>query len=457
MTRSAVVPLLLLLAPAAVRAEERLWTERAPVRSARTTSPPFVELARSLGPAVVSILAVHVGGEGTDGERRSRGRGHGTGFVLHKSGYLLTNSHVIEGAEEIRVRLSDDRQLSARVVGRDDRTDIALLKIEGAGELVVAPLGDSDALRIGEPVMAIGNPFGLDHSVTAGIVSAKGRRDVQPGGPHQPGLYDFIQTDASINPGNSGGPLINARGEVVGMNTAVNAQAQGIGFAIPSNMLKAMVPLLASHGYAPRSWLGVYPQPITVHLQRAFGLADRRGALLSEVVPDSPAGRAGLEPGDVVLTFDGKPIQRADDLPWIVATTPPGRRVPVSFVRNRGARAVEIELEASSEAPARAAPASAPEAHRSKLGMTVSEVTPRLAEELGQPTLRGVVVMAVEAGSPALEAGVERGDVIQRVGETAVTLLDHYAAAVRQVATGDTIRLLVRRDKRSLWVAFPKR
>src|SRR5439155_11539992 len=278
----------------------------------------FVKLARSLGPAVVNVVALAGSDEAAHDAQKPRGKGQGTGFIIHKSGYILTNAHVIESADDIRVRLADERELTARLVGKDERTDIALLKVEAGGELPVAPLGNSDDVQIGEWVVAIGNPFGLDHTVTAGIVSAKGRRDVRPGG-SQTGYYDFIQTDASINPGNSGGPLINSRGEVIGINTAMNAQAQGIGFAIPINMAKVIAPLLKLHGRAPRSWLGVYPQSITASLRKAFALGDTKGALISDVVADSPAARAGVVTGDVVSEFDGHVIKRADDLMWLVA------------------------------------------------------------------------------------------------------------------------------------------
>ncbi len=321
--------MLAVIAPqGASAAEEPLWTEGATKAGLPKNAPiniqSFIKLAHTLGPAVVNVVALQTGeetpnplerpgpGTGPPAERR-RGRGQGTGFVIHKSGFILTNTHVIESSDDIRVRLSDERELSAKLIGKDDKTDIALLKVEAGGDLAVAPLGNSEDVQIGEWVVAIGNPFGLDHTVTAGIVSAKGRRDVRPGG-SQTGFFDFIQTDASINPGNSGGPLINTRGEVIGINTAMNAQAQGIGFAIPINMAKVIAPLLAKHGRAPRSWLGVYPQPISAQLRKAFNLSDARGALLSDVVAESPAARAGLLSGDVITELDGRTIKRADDL-----------------------------------------------------------------------------------------------------------------------------------------------
>jgi serine protease Do len=467
--------LLLFLGSAGVaRGEEPLWSEGTARGGLPSNAPinmqSFVKLASKLGPAVVNVVALQSADDGREpnsqlgppgtnapGDRpRPRGRGQGTGFIIHKSGFILTNAHVVEAADDIRVRLADERELTAKLVGKDERTDIALLKVEAGGELPVAPLGNSDDMQIGEWVVAIGNPFGLDHTVTAGIISAKGRRDVRPGGA-QTGFYDFIQTDASINPGNSGGPLINSKGEVIGINTAMNAQAQGIGFAIPINMAKVIAPLLKQHGRAPRSWLGVFPQPITASLRKAFALSDSKGALLSEVVPDSPAAKAGLQPGDVVTDYDGHVIRRADDLMWLVATTPAGKKVVLACARAGKPFKVEVSPLAAPDEQPQPAPAARAVAKKSPLGMTVSEISPGIARELGNRDLRGVVVMSVEPESPAVEAGVERGDLILRVAEVPVTTLDDYAHAVRAVPRGDMIRMLVRRDGKNLWVAFAKR
>jgi serine protease Do len=450
-------------------AENKLWNE-GPSRGALPSNAPiniqsFTKLARTLGPAVVNVVAIQGGDDPRSAVERQldsgdkphpRGKGQGTGFVIQRSGYILTNCHVIEGAEDIRIRLSDDRELTARLVGKDERTDIALLKVDVESDLAVAPLGNSDGVQIGEWVVAIGNPFGLDHTVTAGIVSAKGRRDVRPGGA-QTGYYDFIQTDASINPGNSGGPLINTRGEVIGINTAMNAQAQGIGFAIPINMVKVIAPLLKQYGHAPRSWLGVYPQSVTATLRKAFLLGTRQGALVSDVVPDSPAARAGVKTGDVIVEFDGRGITRADDLMWLVATAPAGKKVALTLVRGGVASKIEATLAAApDEGAAPPQPKAAP-SKRSPLGMTVSEISPGIARELGNPQLRGVIVMSVEPESPALEAGLERGDLILRVNDQVVATLDDYAKIVRTVAHGDMLRILIKREGKNSWVAFPKR
>jgi len=469
-------PLVVLLSSGMVRAEEPLWTEGVSRAALKPDAPiniqSFIKLSRTLGPAVVNIIAItstddprelfehQPGSSGPGGESprpRSRGRGQGTGFIIHKSGYLLTNTHVIENADDIRVRLADDRELTARLVGKDERTDIALLKVDAGADLPVAPLGNSDEVQIGEWVMAIGNPFGLDHTVTAGIISAKERREIRPGG-GQSGFYDFLQTDASINPGNSGGPLINTRGEVIGINTAMNAAGQGIGFAIPINMVKVIAPLLRAHGRAPRSTIGVRGQAITAQLKRAFNLTDTRGALLAEVESDSPAAQAGLRAGDVITDVDGRVVKRADDLTWMIETSKAGKKLVLTA--SRAGKPVKVEvmpLPSTEEAGGLAAAPRSTGGKKSPLGMTVSEISPGIARELGNPSLHGVVVMSVEPESPAVEAGVERGDLILRVGEQGVVGLDDYAKAVRAVAHGEMIKMLVKRDARMLWVAFVKR
>ncbi|MCS6913111.1 MAG: trypsin-like peptidase domain-containing protein [Myxococcales bacterium] len=418
------------------------------------TQQTFVRLASRIGPAVVHITVLH---RMPEKETRRPSREQGTGFIIHPSGYIVTNNHVVDNAQEIRVRLQNERDFTGHLVGGDARTDIALLKIDpGPTALAWAPVGDSDTLQIGEWVVAIGNPFGLDHTVTAGIVSAKGRRDVQPGG--QSGFFDFIQTDASINPGNSGGPLINTRGEVIGINTAINVAGSGIGFAIPINIVKVIVQRLHKHGRVRRSWLGVYPQPITEGLRRAFGLPDRRGALIAEVVSGSPAEEAGIQAGDVILAFDGRPLHRADDLTWLASITEP-RKVTLQVFRHGQKHSVEATLvEAAEEEPP---PPPRPPERPSALGITVSELTPQLARQLGYTGREGLIVMQVDPGSPAMDAGVEQGDVILQVNDRPVHRLAEYAETMHQVQAGQMIRLLVRREERkvwrNLWVAFPKR
>jgi serine protease Do len=300
---------------------------------AATPGTSFASLVKQTGPAVVHV-----------GVRKFRAEGLGTGFIVSQDGYILTNEHVVGDAQQIRVRLSDRREYDAELVGADTTTDIALIKINSDTPLPAVPLGDSDKLEVGDWVVAIGSPLGLDHTVTAGIVSAKERRAINPGGRISP-YDDFIQTDASINPGNSGGPLLNTRGEVVGINSAVSTQGQGIGFAIPINMAKTILPQLNSTGQVDRSWLGISIGEVPPDAVKAYGLADTKGALVADVVPGGPAEKAGLSRREVILAFDGKLIDRAEDLPWLASTAGVGKRVEVLVAGPNGKRTVQITLE----------------------------------------------------------------------------------------------------------------
>lgn len=259
-------------------------------------------------------------------ERELKRQSLGSGFIISPDGFILTNNHVVGRATEIKVILEDKREFQARLIGRDPKTDLALIKIEAEGPLPAATLGDSDSLRVGDWVVAIGNPFGLGHTVTAGIVSAKGR--IIGAGPYD----DFIQTDASINPGNSGGPLFNLKGEVVGVNTAIVASGQGIGFAIPIKIAKELLPSL-KRGEVTRGYLGVYLADLTPEQAKSVGLKEGRGVLVVRVVRGGPAERANLQPGDIVVRFDGKEVPGTRDLSWLVATTPPGKEVEVEVIR----------------------------------------------------------------------------------------------------------------------------
>jgi serine protease Do len=265
-------------------------------------------------------------------------QGTGSGVIFRADGYILTNYHVVDGADQVLVTLNNEQEYQAHVVGRDPKTDLAVLRIQASEALPVATLGDSDALQVGDWVVAIGNPFGLDHTVTAGIVSAKGR--VIGAGPYD----DFIQTDASINPGNSGGPLLNMRGEVVGINTAIVPNGQGIGFAIPINTAKPLIPQLVSTGKVTRGYLGLNMQTLTPALTQTLKLSDRKGALVSEVTPGSPAAKAGLQRGDVIVTFDGKQVESAHDLATLVAATPVGKNVSVMILRDGNKQTVPLTV-----------------------------------------------------------------------------------------------------------------
>ena len=314
--------------------------ETAPAPDVKMGPLSFAPIAKAADPSVVTIYTV--GEEEERGgffARRGRGRvakGLGTGFVVDKTGIIMTNNHVVEGANEIVVQLSDERRFPATIKGRDARTDIAVVKIEGASDLHSIPLGDSDKLDVGDWVVAIGNPFGLAHTVSAGIVSAKGRgREDVPLDPS--GYYNFIQTDASINPGNSGGPLLDLHGQVVGMNTAVRGGgAQGIGFAIPINMVKQLMPTLLKDGHVTRSALGIRirdARELAPEDRTRLKLADDKGAVVESVEPGGPADKAKLEVGDVIVGFDGKAIERGSLLQWLASTAGVGKSVVVRVVR----------------------------------------------------------------------------------------------------------------------------
>jgi serine protease Do len=368
----------------------------------------------------------------------------GSGFIVNANGLILTNNHVVEEADKIKVILQDERELEAQVVGRDAKTDLALIKVQAEGPLPTVPLGDSDRLRIGEWVMAIGNPFGLSHTVTAGIVSAKGR--VIGAGQYD----DFIQTDASINPGNSGGPLFNTQGEVVGINTAIVAGGTGIGFAIAVNLVKELLPQMHRNGRVTRGWLGVVLQKVTPHLARSFRLAQPRGALVAEVLRDSPAARGGLRQGDVITAFDGFEIEGMHDLPRVVAKTPVGKMVEVEILRQgetvtRTVKVVELKDEIPSPTSEVAL----------QLGMTVETLTAERAASMGVNLKPGVVVVEVAAGSVAAESGVRQGDIILEVNRQPIRHVHDYANVIEQT-TDSTVLLLVERGETTLYIALQR-
>ncbi len=426
-------------------------------------SYPWVRLAEKLTPAVVNVRTT---GEARrmrapqipepfrrffpqppegGGEREQRPRGVGSGFIIDADGYIVTNHHVVDGAKGVEVTLTDGRTFPARVVGSDAETDVALLKIEATG-LPWVPLGASSELKVAEPVMAIGNPFGLDHSVSVGIVSAMGRYIGQ-------GRFDdFIQTDAAINPGNSGGPLINTRGEAVGINSAIVSRGggfQGIGFAIPVDLAKPILSQLRGTGKVTRGWLGVSIQPLTQELAKSFGIAGTQGALVASVSEDSPAARAGLREGDVIVTFDGKPVEGPRVLPSMVANTPIGRPVPVGIVRDGARQTVTVtvgNLSDSREAKA-TAPEKSPESRASeKLGLALQELTPELAKQLGVQGDKGVVVTQVKPDSPAAQAGLAAGDVIREVNRMPVQGLQDVEKGLARGPEGGQVLLRVERE-----------
>jgi serine protease Do len=443
------------------------------VRAAGVPAVPgsFAELAERLGPTVVNIQVTKVapagdsqgtpGLDGPSGEffrhffqdrlpQRAprRMQGSGSGVIISPDGYILTNNHVVDGAQEVTVTMADKQVYQAHVIGRDDKTDLAVLKIAAKEELPVAPLGSSTNLKVGEWVLAIGNPFGLDHTVTAGIVSAKGR--VIGAGPYD----DFIQTDAPINPGNSGGPLFNMNGEMVGITTAIIASGQGIGFAIPVDLVKPLIPQLGATGAVTRGYLGVSIQAVTPELAKGLKLAERQGALVSDVVSGSPAAQAGIHRGDVIVGLNGEPLKDAHDLPALVAKTPVGERVMVTLRRDGQSQKVPVTIgklpaeRAASTEPSQAAPG--------QWGLQLQEVTPQMARQRGVAEASGVMVVGVQPGSPAERAGLQRGDVIREVNHQAVQSVQEVRDALAKADNQDTVVLLVQRDQGSVFVALAR-
>jgi len=370
----------------------------------------------------------------------------GTGFVIDSNGFILTNNHVVEKGEEIKVKLSDGKEFVAKIVGRDPKTDLALIKIDSDVSLIPLPIGDSDALEVGEWVVAIGNPFGLGHTVTAGIVSAKYRH-------LGTGAYDnFIQTDASINPGNSGGPLLNAEGQVVGVNTAIYSQtggSVGIGFAIPINMAKNLLPQL-KEGKVVRGWLGVMIQKITSELKNKLGLKDEKGALVADVTPKGPAEKAGIKRGDVILSFDGKEIKEMNDLPFIVASTPVGKTVTVEVWRKNKKESLQVKLgelkDDEKEQPV--------EEETGFFGMTLEELTQESAKRYGLSERSGILVVEIEQNSPAEEAGMQRGDIILEIDQTPVKGLEEFERKAKEYGKGGTVLLLIKRKEATIFVTL---
>ena len=383
-------------------------------------------------------------GEQQPNERRERGLG--SGVIISPDGYILTNNHVVENATDITVQLSDKRQMKGKLIGSDPRSDVAVVQIQASG-LTAMKLGDSSKLRVGDIVLAIGNPFGLDETVTMGIVSATGRRNTEIAPPQ--GYADFIQTDAAINPGNSGGALVNARGELVGINTAIysgNGGNLGIGFAIPVNMARGIMEQILKTGKVSRGYLGISIQNVTPDLAQAFKLSSANGVLIGDVSADSPGAKAGLQKGDVVVAINGQSVADAEDLRLRVSQMAPGTTVKVDIMRDAQKRQLSATLMELPETVERASGGrnNAPEPAETGLeGLQVSALTADIAQQLNLPAgVRGVVVTNVDPDSKAAEAGLQRGDVIQEVNRRTVTSVDQFRAAVRD-AGNQQILLLV--------------
>ena len=437
----------------------------------------FRGLAEAAGPSVVNISSMKVvkggpfrfdspfGGEddplrdffekffGQRGApREHKQKGLGSGFIIDPDGFILTNNHVVEATDEILVKLGDGREFQAKMVGRDPQTDLALIKIEPDRPLPALKLGDSEQLHVGDWVLAIGSPFGLVSTVTAGIVSAKYRRIGI-------GAYDdFIQTDASINPGNSGGPLLNMNGEVVGITTAIFSKSGGnigIGFAIPANIARELLPQLRK-GKVVRGWLGVMIQQITPQLKDKLGLSTEAGALVSQVTPGGPAEKAGIQRGDVIVSFDGQTVKEMNDLPFLVAKTEVGKKVPVVVLRKGEKKTIQVtiaQMKEEQEEEQRTETGVGPE-----LGLGLENLSPELASKFGIPDTSGVLITNVIEGSPADEAGLRPGDVIMEMDQEPVQGVQEFARKIAGYPRGQAALLLINRKGNTLYatLAIPK-
>ncbi|MFQ5660744.1 MAG: DegQ family serine endoprotease [Gammaproteobacteria bacterium] len=374
--------------------------------------------------------------------------GQGSGFILSKDGYILTNNHVVGDADKVTVKLEDGREFTAKTIGTDPHSDVAVIKID-ATDLPALELGDSDALEVGEWVIAIGNPFGLSHTLTAGVVSAKGRSSV--------GLADyenFIQTDAAINPGNSGGPLVNLDGRVVGMNTAIFSQSggyMGIGFAIPANMLKSIKKQLIETGSVTRGYLGIVIQDLTPELAESFGIKEGKGIVVAQVEDESPAQKAGLEQGDVIVKFDSNPVNKVGPFRNSVAMKSPGSRNSITVLRHGKRKTMTVTI---GKLPENALAAAGTSRIQGKLGMTLQNLTPELARQFGVEGQKGVIVTQVVPGSKAAQAGIKPGSIILEVNHKKVANTEEFHQALAQTPDHGTVLLLVQTGQYAQYLAL---
>jgi serine protease Do len=404
-----------------------------------------IQIQQTTGRTVVSIKtesqdkrSPQTGKDSPKGEPPHRGVG--SGVIVDSRGFVLTNHHVIERADEIELTLSDGRTFIGTVIGRDPRADLAVVKVDTDEELPAATLGDSDQVKVGQWAVAIGNPFGLGHSLTVGVISGVGRGEL--------GLStfeDYIQTDASINPGNSGGPLLNIRGEVVGINTAINPIGRGIGFAIPINMAKEVMQQLVENGRVVRGYLGVVIQTLSPELADKFDIAENGGVLVGDILRDSPAEGAGLKRGDVILDFAGRPVHKMQELQRLVAGTRPGTPVQLKVLRDRQEQLVALEMGELKDSEPKAEPAG------SRFGLTLDTVTKELVKQFNLKTDAGVVITNVESGSPAARDGLRKGDVVLEIERTPVDTMDAFKNVVTKLKPSDHVLLLILREERSFY------
>jgi serine protease Do len=414
----------------------------------------FIALAERVKPAVVNISPASTSTKSAESprERGPNNPGTGSGVIVDKDGIVVTNNHVVGDANEVEVRLSDKSKYVGQVIGRDPDTDLAVVKFAADRALPTVPFGDSSKVRVGQWVMAVGNPFSLDRTVTVGVVSGLERDAVRLS------RYEaFIQTDASINPGNSGGPLFNIKGEVIGINTAIINYAQGIGFAIPSNMAQQVVSQLRSKGKVIRGWLGIGIQEVTSELAAKFGIRESDGVLVNDVFENEPASRAGLKPGDIIAKVDGRRVDTPSGLSRSVAGLAPGTKVELEIIRNGERRALTVDLGERKEETVVASIPSPPPQPEVKLGLNVQDLTPELAEKFKIKDQKGVLVSKVDPGSVAQEQGLREGDLIKEVNRQLITSAEEFKAAVAQTKTGDSVLLRVVRENRAFYSVLSPR
>ncbi|MGE5301529.1 MAG: DegQ family serine endoprotease [Acidobacteriota bacterium] len=436
------------------------------------TSKAFTEIASSVSPAVVNISTTKVVRREVNPlledpffdffspfrefrtPRKWKEQSLGSGVIVSPDGYIITNNHVVEQADEVRVTLLDKRSYRAKVIGADPKTDVAVVKID-ARDLPTIRWGDSDRLQVGEFVLAIGNPFGLSHTVTMGIISAVGRANVGIAD-----YEDFIQTDAAINPGNSGGPLVNVRGELIGINTAIFSKSggyQGIGFAVPANMVRLVMDQLEQKGKVTRGWLGVTIQELTPELSQEFGLENGEGALVGDVAKGSPADKAGIKRGDIISEYNGKKVKDVGNLRNMVAQSRVGAAVRIAILRGKKEYSFQVVIAELPRDGADVIPGNAPEdsSNEGLAGLSVMELTKEGARQLGlRREERGVVVVRVEPGSNAEDAGVRKGDVIQEIDRRKVETLADYEKIVAGIRQGETALLFMNRGGKRFYVTL---
>jgi serine protease Do len=377
-------------------------------------------------------------------EHSIKQRSLGSGFIISDDGYIFTNNHVVENTDKILVKISDGKEYEAKIIGTDSKTDIALIKIKPDNNLPIVEIGDSDTLRVGEWVIAIGNPFGLEQTVTAGIVSAKGRVIGA-------GTYDnFIQTDASINPGNSGGPLFNMQGKVIGINTAIVAQGQGIGFAIPINMAKSILADLKTKGKVTRGWLGISIQDITEDIAKSMSYKSKNGVLVTDVFKDDPADKAGIKVGDIITEINGKAIKDTHDLLLTTASLHVGEKATIKIIRDSKAISFSITVAERKDKPEIALT----KGTSGYFGINVQEITKDLAKQLGISHNAGLIVTNVEEGSPADNVGIQQHDIIIQVNKVRVSSLKQYTAEMTKAAEKKNVVLLIKRGNSNFFVAL---